>query len=130
MKLHADAIDASHVISAYTAHTVTVDGIVHRQSLVVAARGPVQAWHARSVEQLTAEHFEQLAGLDPELVVFGSGQRLCFVHPSLHASLMSRGIGVETMDTAAACRTYNILAAEGRRVVAALILPGQDADAP
>ena len=58
----------------------------------------------------------------PELVVFGSGTRLRFAPPALLRGLMARRIGVETMDTAAACRTYNILAGEGRRVVAALLL--------
>ena len=73
-------------------------------------------------EQLRAEHFEQLVALAPELVIFGSGQRLRFPAPALMRSLIERRIGVETMDTAAACRTYNVLASEGRAVVAALLL--------
>jgi uncharacterized protein len=56
-------------------------------------------------------------------VIFGSGARLQFVKPALYRSLIERGIGMETMDTAAACRTYNVLAAEGRMVVAALLMP-------
>ncbi len=59
----------------------------------------------------------------PELVIFGSGERLQFVSPGLYRCLIEAGIGVETMDTGAACRTYNVLASEGRSVVAALLLP-------
>ena len=70
---------------------------------------------------LTPEHFAQLAALKPELVIFGSGARLRFAAPALLRPLIDARIGVETMDTAAACRTYNVLLAEGRSVVAALL---------
>ena len=63
-----------------------------------------------------------MLALAPELVIFGSGQRLRFVAPALLRPLIERRVGVETMDTAAACRTYNVLASEGRAVVAALLL--------
>ena len=71
---------------------------------------------------LTPAHFDRLGANQPELVIFGSGQRLRFPSPGLLRGLIERGIGVETMDTMAACRTYNILAGEGRKVVAALLL--------
>ena len=61
-------------------------------------------------------------GVDLQVVIFGSGPRLRFPHPALLRSLMAARIGVATMDTAAACRTYNVLAAEGRRVMAALLV--------
>ena len=70
----------------------------------------------------TAEHLAMILPLQPELVILGSGSRLRFPHPSLLQALMAARIGVETMDTVAACRTYNVLAAEGRRVVAALLV--------
>ena len=66
-----------------------------------------------------ADHFARIAALEPELVIFGSGARLRFPAPALLRPLIDAGIGVETMDTAAACRTYNVLLAEGRSVVAA-----------
>jgi uncharacterized protein len=72
---------------------------------------------------LTPSHFEQVLALAPELVIFGSGKRLRFVSPGLYRCLIEARIGVETMDTAAACRTYNVLASEGRSVVAALLVP-------
>ena len=78
-------------------------------------------WNAPSFESLGAEHFARLAALKPELVIFGSGPRLRFPPAALLRPLIEARIGVETMDTAAACRTYNVLLAEGRSVVAALL---------
>jgi uncharacterized protein len=71
---------------------------------------------------LGPEHFAQLAELDVELVIFGSGERLRFPKPEWQTGLMERRIGLETMDTQAACRTYNILAGEGRKVAAVLLI--------
>ncbi|MCW5652687.1 Mth938-like domain-containing protein [Hydrogenophaga sp.] len=124
MKLHADKPD-SQTITAYGPGWVAVNGQRHANSLLLSSGGPLLAWDCDRFEALTAAHFEKLATLGdetPELVVFGSGQRLRFVRPALLQSLMARRIGVETMDTAAACRTFNILAGEGRRVVAALLI--------
>jgi uncharacterized protein len=124
MKLHADQPD-NQSITAYGPGWVAVNGQRQENSLVLSASQPAKAWNCTRFEDLTAEHFEQLGdfgGETPELVVFGSGARLRFVRPALLQSLMARRIGVETMDTAAACRTFNILAGEGRRVVAALLI--------
>jgi uncharacterized protein len=124
MKLHADKLDAQSITS-YGEGWIAVNGQRHAGSLVLASGGQLLPWDCQRVEDLTAAHFEQLANVmpePPELVVFGSGSRLRFVRPALLQGLMERRIGVETMDTAAACRTYNILAGEGRRVVAALLI--------
>ncbi len=85
-------------------------------------QGQVQAWTPARIEQLRTEHFEQALALQPELVIFGSGRRHRFIPAALVRCLIERGIGVETMDTPAACRTYNVLASEGRVVLAALLL--------
>ena len=74
------------------------------------------------MEELTQAHFDALLEFDPEVVIFGSGPKLKFVSPALYRSLIARRIGVETMDSGAACRTYTVLANEGRRVVAAILL--------
>ena len=93
--------------------------------VVLSSSGERRAWGCTGFDELNGHHFNQLLELNPELVIFGSGSRLRFVHPSLYASLISHRVGMETMDTAAACRTYNILAQEGRKVVAALLIePG------
>jgi len=124
MKLHADKLDFQS-ITAYGPGWVAVNGQRHTSSLLLASTGTPQPWQCSSFEDLSEAHFEALLSLSnepPELVVFGSGSRLRFVRPALVASLMHKRIGLETMDTAAACRTFNILAAEGRRVIAALLL--------
>lgn len=124
MKLHSDKLDTQS-ITAYGEGWIAVNGQHHAGSLVLASGGQLLRWDCQRFEDLTAAHFERLVNVmdeAPELVVFGSGSKLRFVRPALLQSLMARRIGVETMDTAAACRTYNILAGEGRRVVAALLM--------
>ena len=101
--------------------TGIVNGVEHRNSVVVPWAGDVRPWRVDSFVALTEEHFAALAALGPELVIFGSGGRIRFVRPALLKPLIERRIGVETMDPAAACRTYNVLLAEGRSVLAALL---------
>ncbi|HZE91902.1 MAG TPA: Mth938-like domain-containing protein [Rhizobacter sp.] len=122
MKLQADRIDGVNVISGLAADTVSVNGVPHRQSIIVPWQGAVDTWAGSDVAALTVADFERLARMNPELVIFGSGLRLKFPSSALLRPLIERRIGLETMDTAAACRTYNVLVAEGRRAVAALLL--------
>lgn len=124
MKFHADKTDSLNV-TATGQGWIAVNGERHENSVVLSTAGQVQAWPCASFEDLTAAHFEGLLKVmpePPELVIFGSGQRLRFAQPGLYRALIERRIGIETMDTAAACRTFNILSAEGRRVVMALIV--------
>ncbi len=121
MKLHADKADL-YAITAYGEGWVTINGQRHSQSLVLSSTDGVMPWNCARFDGLTPEHFDALLAHRPELVVFGSGSRLRFARPALLQSLIAQRIGVETMDTAAACRTYNILAGEGRRVTAALLM--------
>jgi uncharacterized protein len=121
MKLQADRIDGQNAISRYGPGGVIVNGVEHRRSVLVPWQGAVVPWPVSSVDELQEHHFQALAALAPELIVFGSGPRIRFVKPALLQPLMSRRIGIETMDTAAACRTYNVLLAEGRSVLAALL---------
>jgi uncharacterized protein len=121
MKLQADRMEGQNAISRHGVEGVVVNGVEHRQSVLVPWRGPVLPWGIAGFADLTAAHFAAIAALEPELVVFGSGTRIRFPSPALLPALMSRRIGLETMDTAAACRTYNVLLAEGRSVVAALL---------
>ena len=98
--------------------------------MLVPWQGEVLPWPAQNFGALEASHFETLAALGPELVIFGSGPRIRFPAPALMRVLIERGIGLETMDTAAACRTYNVLLAEGRQVVAALLFETAEAGPP
>lgn len=122
MKLQPDRAVGVNVINACTSEHIVINGQAWRESVLLPATGDVLPWAVSKHEDLTAEHFAQILAASPELVIFGSGPRLRFVHPMLLAALMERRIGVETMDTTAACRTYNVLAAEGRNVMAALLL--------
>lgn len=115
-------MEGVNVISGLTLDTVSVNGVAHRQGIVIPWQGEVLPWGAGGFEALTLADFDRLIELRPELVIFGSGPRLRFTAPALLRNLMAQRIGIETMDTAAACRTYNVLAGESRKVVAALLL--------
>ena len=121
MKLQPDQSDVQS-ISGYGPGWVGVNGDRITHSVIIGSKGQRIDWPAGRFEDLGPEHFAQLATLDSEVVIFGSGTRLRFPPPAWLRPLMERRIGVETMDTAAACRTYNILAQEGRSVAAALLL--------
>lgn len=121
MKLQPDRPDVQ-TVTAHGPGWVAVNGERIDRSVVVGAREERFDWPCGRFDDLGEEHFAQLADLNAEVVIFGSGDRIRFPRPAWIAPLVARGVGVETMDTAAACRTYNILAGEGRHVVAALLI--------
>jgi uncharacterized protein len=121
MKLQAERIEGTNAISRHGPDGVIVNGQAHTHSVIVPWKGDVAAWPVARFADLSEAHFELLVARGPELVIFGSGARLQFARPALYRALIERRIGFETMDTAAACRTYNVLLAEGRAVLAALI---------
>jgi uncharacterized protein len=125
MKFQPDTFAGTNAISRHEPGAVWVNGQRFEGSVLVPWKGEVQVWPASSFEALSAAHFEQVLALKPELVVFGSGARLRFASPALYRALIDARIGVETMDSGAACRTYNVLAAEGRSVVVALLSAAQ-----
>jgi uncharacterized protein len=122
MKFQPDTLAGVNVLSRFEPGRAWVNGSLHECSLVVPWRGSVAPWSVGAFEELTADHFSALAEFKPEVVLFGSGLRLRFPPAALLRSLIERRIGVETMDSAAAARTYNVLAAEGRAVVVALLM--------
>jgi uncharacterized protein len=121
MKLQADAVQGPS-ISGYGPGWVAVNGEKFTSSLIISSMGMRMDWNCSIFDALQASHFEQLAALNPELVLFGSGERIRFPQPQWLQALYAQRIGLETMDTQAACRTYNFLAGEGRKVLAALLL--------
>ncbi len=121
MKLHADQPNALNTVTAYGEGYIEINRVRHEGSVLVMPEGSVDIWPVLKFDELSAENFSDLLNLKPELVIFGTGKTQRFPHPKLTASLTAKRIGVECMDTPAACRTYNILMAEGRRVLAALI---------
>ncbi|MCV2348970.1 Mth938-like domain-containing protein [Paucibacter sp. Y2R2-4] len=122
MKFQLDEPQGGNSISRHDGSRVWVNGEVHQSSLLVPWRGEVQAWPLTRFEDLSEAHFEQILAMKPELVIFGSGARIRFAKPALYQQLIQARIGIETMDLAAACRTYNVLASEGRSVLAALLI--------
>ncbi len=110
------------LIKRYVAGRITIGITEHTQSLILTHNKLIPDWEPHDFQALQAAHFTLVAALDPEVVILGTGAQLHFPHPSITAELLTQGIGFEAMDTAAACRTYNVLLSEGRRVVAALLL--------
>lgn len=121
MKLHAHQRGTLNTVTAYGPGWLEVNAQRYGHALLLQPESPVRPWAPSTFDELSAEHFEPVAAAAPEVVLLGTGATQRFPHPRLLASLAARGIGVEAMDTGAACRTYNILMAEGRRVLAALL---------
>jgi len=121
MKLHPSSPSAAQTITAYGDGYVMVNGERRDSSAVVTPERTV-AWENRTFAALTREDFAFLAGLGMEIVLLGTGARQRFPNPRLTAPLAQAGIGVESMDSQAACRTYNILMGEGRKALLALII--------
>ena len=122
MKFHLARAEGRNVFTGYGPGYVAINDQRHERSLVVAPDEPVEAWNAESFDALTPAHFAALLALKPEIVIFGTGERLRFPRPELTRALADAAVGFEAMDTKAACRTYNILTAEGRAVVAAILV--------
>jgi len=121
LKLHFQAPSNLNTVTAYGADYIEVNRIRHSGSLIVAPDQPIRAWDAVDVERLRPEHFAPVLELSPELVLVGTGATQRFLPPQTTLPLLQAGVGFEVMDTAAACRTFNILLAEGRRVVGAFL---------
>lgn len=122
MKIEREAAESNNVFTAYGDGWVEVAGRRITASLLVAADRIVEGWTAGGIGTLTEAETATLLDLKPEIVLLGSGAKFRFPDPAALAPLFRAGVGVEVMDTKAACRTYNILLAEGRRVVAALVV--------
>ena len=120
MKLQPDRMDTL-AVTGYGPGWIAVNGERHHGSLLITSTGLLQPWRPTSFDDLGPSDFARLTELGVELALFGSGSRLRFVPVAWLAPLMAARLGMETMDTPAACRTYNILASEGRPVAALLL---------
>jgi len=120
VKLHASAPSALNTFSGYGDGFVMVNGQRHDRSMIVMPDKLVD-WSAASFDALAEADFDVFLELNPEILLLGTGQKQRFPHPRLTRKLAGKRIGVEVMDVQAACRTYNILMAEERRVAAALL---------
>ncbi|MEW8506246.1 MAG: Mth938-like domain-containing protein [Candidatus Thiodiazotropha sp.] len=122
MKFILDDSGEGHPIQRYDQGEVTVSGVVYRENSIVLPDRIISPWRPSDFLDLNMDDFGFLAELAPEIVILGTGAKQRFPHPGLTEPLMQRRIGLEVMDTAAACRTYNILMSEGRRVAAGLFM--------
>ena len=121
MKFHLSTGEGN-TVTAYGEDFVRINAMEYRETIIVRPDRVITGWAPGGYEALSEADFEALAELKPELVVLGTGRELRFPHPRLSRSLAAARIGLEVMATGAACRTYNILAAEGRQVAAALMI--------
>ena len=122
MKLHDSTPSHYQTVTAYDDKGVEINARRYDYSISVMPEAPPRAWPVARFEDLTADHFALLEQDKPDVVLLGTGERQRFVHPRLVAALAARQVGVECMDNKAACRTYNILMGEGRRVTLALVI--------
>ena len=120
MKLHASGLTSLNTFTGYGADFVLVNATRYESSLIVMPEALVP-WQVASFAELKEEDFSGLVAMQPEVVLLGTGGKLRFPHPGLTRELSNARIGVEVMDLQAACRTYNILMAEERKVAAALL---------
>lgn len=122
MKLHSPATAGFNAITAYDERSIAVSGRALTRSFIVTPERLIEDWAPTSAESLTEADLAVLAELGCDVILLGTGARQKFPAPALLRPLITRQIGVEVMDSHAACRTYNILMAEGRAVAAALII--------
>jgi uncharacterized protein len=122
LKLHPDRPGVHNVVTACAAGRVAVNGRVLTRSLLLLPDRIDETWGPDIYAALTADHLARLAAIACDVVLLGTGHRQRFPAPALLRPLIDAGRGCEIMDTAAACRTYNILVAEGRIALAALIV--------
>jgi uncharacterized protein len=119
MKLQLEQAAGRHVFTSSGRGYVAVNHTRHEHPLLVMG-DVLQPWKATAFEALAAEHVTELLAWDAEIVLLGTGATLRFPERALTAPLSAAGVGLEIMDTRAACRTFNVLTAEGRRVLAAV----------
>lgn len=122
MKLHLTTAENNNLITACDSGFIEVNKQRYTHNLIVMPQNLIHDWQATSFSDLSNAHFRQIAELNPEVVLLGTGATHLFLHPRHFQILTDKGIALECMTTAAACRTYNILMSEGRTVAAALIL--------
>ena len=121
MKLHADSIPALNTVTAYGPDFIEINRVRHQGALLLMPEGAVLAWRVTSFGALDQAAFCALLAYQPEVILLGTGAAQRFPHPRLTRDLAAARVGLDVMSTSAACRTYNILMAEGRRVLAALL---------
>jgi uncharacterized protein len=127
MKLHLTQSNGNNLITGYGVEHIDINHQRYTSNIIVMADATIISWTSSSQQLLnfdaiTALDFKKIIELAPEVVLLGTGEKHRFLHPKIYMPLTEQGIALECMTTAAACRTYNILMSEGRKVAAALLL--------
>lgn len=122
MKLHLTTAENHYLITGYDEYFIEVNKQRYTQSLTISPDKLITDWQVKSFADISEASFLKIIECNPEVVLLGSGKKHQFLHPSIYQALTQKGVPLECMTTAAACRTYNILMSEGRNVLAALIL--------
>jgi uncharacterized protein len=122
VKFHLQTPTGHNLFTGHGAGYVAINGVRYAKSLIVTPDRVLDDWPATDFDSLSTEHFEHLLALKADIVLLGTGTTLRFPRPQLSQCLHAARIGLEVMDNAAACRTYNILSGEGRNVIAAVLL--------
>lgn len=122
MKFSEELANRANTIRAYDTGQVQVNERVFTSSLIVSPEHLDPDWAPERFEEMESTHFEGILSWEPEIVLIGTGRSQRFPAVAIRRLFADRGIGMEAMDTAAACRTYNIILLEGRRVAAALLM--------
>ena len=122
MKLQSDPHSGANTITGYGDGYVEINQAPYAHAVLISSDGAISEWQAKTFDDLTASHFEQMVQFKPELIIIGTGSKQRFPKPELLKALILAKIGFEIMDSQAACRTYNILVGEGRKVLLALIV--------
>lgn len=125
MRFTLETNTETNLVRGYGPGEISVKDQIIRQSLILTADQIVLDWTRQTVESITRQDMERVLELRPEIIVLGTGDSLVFPSQKIMALVLGQGIGLEVMNTPAACRTYNILIHEGRQVAAALLLAPQ-----
>lgn len=123
MKLTEDYASSTQIINGYTENGITINEQFYNNSLIVSNYQLIDHWPVNHIDQLNNATLEPILQLQPEVIIIGTGKQIKFPHPETYAAVINKGIGIEFMDTGAACRTYNVLLSENRKIAMGVILP-------
>lgn len=120
--LDLDENRSTYQIRAYKPGSIKINETTYTQSVIIAPHKLIDYWQPQQVDELNTQSLSPIITLKPDILLIGTGEKLIFLSIDLYGDLLNQGIGVEVMDTSAACRTFNALSSEERNVVAALII--------
>ena len=122
MKFSEDLNSGSQVIDRYDDESITINEKMFTQSLIVSNFQIIENWPVNEINDLSNQSLQAIIELQPEVIIIGTGKQILFPRPENYSSVINMGIGIEFMNTGAACRTYNVLLSEDRKVAAGIII--------